>query len=216
MWPFHRRNILTKTEQPAWGQTTLLPPISEKRTYIPDVPYLLPKDGQEDQRLQFQHVVLYKAMSNHYLAPLFSAGQAMTILDVGTGTGIWPVEMATLFPQAHILGIDIALSSLPRPLPTACLFAQANILEGLPFSNQQFSYTHQRLLAAAIPAAQWPDVVRELVRVTRVGGWVELVEIGDTVQHAGPATKRLLSWMAEVGKELGFEGEVLRDRKSVV
>lgn len=185
-----------------------MPIITENRTYLQDVPYLLPKDAQEDQRLHFQHHVLYKTISNHYLAPL-SPATATAMLDVGTGTGIWAVEMATLFPGAHIIGADVRLSSLPRALPLTCFFVQANILEGLPFPDQQFNYTHQRLLAAAIPAAKWLGVIHELVRVTRTGGWIELLEIGDTIQQAGPATKRLLGWMADIGKELGFDGDIL-------
>jgi ubiquinone/menaquinone biosynthesis C-methylase UbiE len=152
---------------------------------------------------------LYKTISNHYLAPLVP-NSPNTILDVGCGTGIWPIEMSALFPQAHIIGVDVALSSLPRTVPLNCIFAQANILQGLPFPDQQFTFTHQRLLVAAIPALQWPRAVHELVRVTRVGGWVELLEIGDVIQNAGPATKRLLTWMTDISKTLGFEMEVLR------
>ncbi len=92
------------------------PPLTEQRTYLKDAPYLLPKDALEDQRLNFQHHVLYRTISNHYLAPL-TPERTATILDLGTRTGIWPMEMATLFPQAHILGVDIALRSLPHPVP---------------------------------------------------------------------------------------------------
>ena len=105
--------------------------------------------------------------------------------------------------------MDVALTSLPRPLPATCLFLQANILRGLPLPEQQFDFTHQRLLVAAIPAASWPEVVRELVRVTRPGGWIELLEIGDSIEQAGPATTRLLTWMTEISKELGFEMDIL-------
>lgn len=217
MWPFRRSKA--KVQHPAWKTTPATPPIVqhatpttlpgvEQRTYLSDVPYLLPKDAIEDQRLNYQHHVLYKTISNHYLAPLTQASTS-TILDVGTGTGVWPTEMATLFPQAQIIGVDVALSSLPRSLPPSCLFAQANILNGLPFPDQQFNYTHQRLLVAAIPSARWPDVVHELVRVTRPGGWVELLEIGDTIQNAGPATRRLLGWMTDISKSLGFEMDIL-------
>lgn len=206
-WFFRRRKAAASLQE---GQRQPTAPVAtEQRIYVPDVPYLLPKDAQEDRRLNYQHHVLYRTMSNHYFAPLTQA-TITTILDVGTGTGIWPTEMAALFPHAQILGIDVALSSLPNPLPRTCLFAEANILHGLPFPDQQFSFTHQRLLVAAIPAAHWPAVVRELVRVTRPGGWIELLEIGDTIQNAGPATRRLLTWMTGISKELGFEMEVLR------
>lgn len=204
-WLFRRRKTAAPLQEEQEPFAALL---AEQRMYIPDVPYLLPKDTLEDQRLNYQHHVLYRTISNHYLAPLTQA-TTTTILDVGTGTGIWPIEMVSLFPQAHILGIDVALSSLPHPVPPNCLFAQANILHGLPFPDQQFSFTHQRLLVAAIPTIHWPAVVQELVRVTRPGGWIELLEIGDTVQNAGPATRSLLTWMTDISKELGFEMEIL-------
>lgn len=184
-------------------------PLAEHRTHIADVPYLLPKDALEDQRLNYQHHALYQTISNHYLAPL-TLPSTQTILDVGTGTGIWPVEMSTLFPYAHIIGVDVSLSSLLQPVPATCLFAHANILEGLPFPDQQFTFTHQRLMVAAIPTRHWPGVIHELVRVTRPGGWIELLEIGDTIQNAGPRTLRLLTWMTDISKELGFEMQILR------
>lgn len=181
---------------------------TEQRTYLTDAPYLLPKDTQEDQRLFYQHNVLYATLSNHYLAPI--SPTTPTMLDVGTGTGIWVTDMAALFPQAHIVGVDVALTSLPKPLPTNCLFAQANVLKGLPFPDQQFAFTHQRFLVAAIPAQNWPGVVRELVRVTRPGGWIESLEIGETIHNAGPATKKFLRWMTDISRGLGFEMSVLQ------
>ncbi|HEU5378437.1 MAG TPA: class I SAM-dependent methyltransferase, partial [Ktedonobacteraceae bacterium] len=82
----HRR----KATQTGEG-TSSTAQLTEQRSYVPDVPYLLPKDSLEDQRLNYQHHVLYRTISNHYLAPLTPA-TATTILDVGTGTGIWPIE----------------------------------------------------------------------------------------------------------------------------
>lgn len=206
-WWHRRRHKAAQPLETCEHQQPDLSPETEQRTYLADLPYLLPKDTLEDQRLNFQHRVLYRTLSNHYLAPISPATR--TILDVGTGTGVWPLEMAALFPQAHILGVDITLTSLPHILPPSCLFSQANILHGLPFPDQQFEFTHQRLLVAAIPATSWPEVVRELIRVTRSGGWIELLEVGDTIQNAGPATRKLLTWMTSISRELGFEMEIL-------
>lgn len=202
------RNAKTAPDSGTWERRPHTAQLTEQRTYIPQVPYLLPKDALEDQRLNYQHHVLYKTISNHYLAPLMPECPQI-ILDVGSGTGIWAVEMSNVFPQAQIIGVDVALTSLPRPLPTSCLFALGNVLQGLPFPDGQFTFTHQRLLVAAIPALHWPRAVHELVRVTRPGGWIELLEIGDTIQNAGPATKRLLSWMTGISSVLGFEMDIL-------
>jgi SAM-dependent methyltransferase len=204
--PFLRwRSRRTKTSTPPqpWTATPAASLTIEQRTYLDDAPYLLPKDAQEDERLRFQHYALYHTFGNHYLAPL--SPETRTILDVGCGTGIWAMDMAQQFPQAHIIGVDIALTSLPRVLPETCLFAHADILQGLPFPSHQFDFTHQRLLVLAIPALRWPDVVQELVRVTRPQGWIELLEVGTTVHQAGPATERLLGWVREISQALGID-----------
>ena len=49
------------------------------------VPYLLPKDLEEGNRLDFQHFILRYALQGNYATPLRSPS---SILDVGTGTGI--------------------------------------------------------------------------------------------------------------------------------
>ncbi|GHO60384.1 class I SAM-dependent methyltransferase [Ktedonobacter robiniae] len=177
--------------------------ILDDRERLSDAPYLLPKDAQEQNRLNFQHRCLYSAIGNHYLVPL--PPDVTTILDVGTGTGIWPVEMANLFPQAHIVGVDLSAASLEYTSSSSYTFCLADVLKGLPFPHQQFDYVHQRLLVAALPATHWPSVIQELVRVTRPGGWIELLEIGVTIQRAGPETAHLLTWMGERSRERGFD-----------
>lgn len=207
-WFFRRpRKVERQLEAPTRQQPTT-PPEPEPRSYLEHAPYLLPKDAQEDQRLNFQHYALHHAFGNHYLAPL--SPETKTMLDVGSGTGIWAFDMAQQFPQAHILGVDIAFTSLPHILPDTCLFCQADILHGLPFPSHQFDYTHQRLLVFAIPAPRWPEVVRELVRVTRPQGWIELLEAGTTVQNGGPATERLLAWLRETSQTFGIELSLVR------
>ncbi len=47
--------------------------------------------------------------------------------------------------------------------------------------------------------------VGELGRVTRPGGWVELLEGGDVFLNAGPATQRFFAWWRETSRVRGFE-----------
>lgn len=53
-----------------------------------------------------------------------------------------------------------------------------DVLAGLPFPDGSFDFVHQRQLCAAIPADCWQRLIDEAVRVTKPGGWVELVEAG--------------------------------------
>jgi hypothetical protein len=61
-----------------------------------------------------------------------------------------------------------------------------------------------RLLFTAIPSDRWPLVVRELARVTRRGGWVELVET--TGLHAGgPYVELLMEWIRQLSAHRGVD-----------
>lgn len=153
--------------------------VAQREARGEDVPYMLPTNLNEVNRLDFQHYMLRYAMQGNYAAPITAPHG---ILDAACGTGRWAIEMATIFPNANVVGLDIA----PPPIETASAerrpdnfaFIQGNLLERLPFADNTFDYAHQRLLIAALPSDQWVPVARELLRVTRPGGWVELVEGG--------------------------------------
>lgn len=172
------------------------------------VPYTLPRDTEEINRLDFQHYMLRYAFQGLYAAPI---GQPVSILDVGTGTGRWAVEMAQLFPRARVIGLDVNPSPADQHAdqgidvrPPNYSFVAANVLEGLPFAADSFDFTHQRLLFAAIPADRWPFVVGELARVTRPGGWVELVEMS-SVADGGPNIEMLADWLRRLTARRGID-----------
>ena len=198
-----------KRHQPiTWERAQPTTRTIEGRRHRVDTPYLLPQDGQEISRLDFQHYALRAALGNDYTASLESAA-IKTIIDVGCGTGRWARERAEEFPQAQVTGIDIE-SHLPDiALPPNFQFFQANILTGIPFPDASFDFTHQRLLVGAIPALQWPMVLQELARVTRPRGWVEVLESGMIYHNAGPATKQFQSWWLTGEKSLGFNLSLL-------
>lgn len=163
------------------------------------VPYALPRDLQEINRLDYQHYLFRYALRGNVVAPV---GQPRAILDVGCGTGIWAREVATQFPEANVIGIDVmqppADDAANRQAaldlrPPNYAFVPGNILEGLPFADASFDFVHMRLLFVAIPADRWQSVVNELVRVTRPGGWVELVESGPALQPS-PAMDVVATW----------------------
>src|SRR5690348_17471363 len=74
------------------------------RLFLRGVPYVLPKDMGEVNRLDFQHYMMRAALHGNYAAPI-SAPES--ILDVGCGTGRWATEMAQLFPAARVVGVDV-------------------------------------------------------------------------------------------------------------
>lgn len=179
------------------------------RRYLNDVSYFLPKDTTEISRLDFQHYLLRYALQGNYAAPI---GHPKSILDVGCGTGRWAMEMARQFPEANVIGIDLLpppseeqaqQNAMTDPRPENYVYMQGNALDGLPFPDGTFDFVHQRLLVAGIPLARWPGEVRDLVRVTRPGGWVELVE---AIPASGsPAMNQLREWLVGVGLPRGVD-----------
>lgn len=182
-----------------------IPPRAGRR-FLNNTAYLLPKDMSEVNRLDFQHYLLRQALNGNYLAPIESPGY---ILDVGTGTGRWAKEMAQMFPRSYVIGLDLEQAHATGPIPRNYQFVAANVLERLPLANNTFHFVHQRLLVSAIPALLWPHVIHELVRVTKPGGWVELVEPGAHLVNAGPAMSRIFAWGMEVALDKGIDGCII-------
>jgi ubiquinone/menaquinone biosynthesis C-methylase UbiE len=224
-WPWSRRTTSTSFERvtvrdhpTARGFAWL-----GGRRRLAAVPYLLPADDREINRLNFQHYLLRYALQGNYSAPLTTMpqGYPASVLDVGCGTGRWSFEIAAQFPAANIVGVDLSpiLEEAPSATerrPENFSFVQANVLQGLPFADATFEYVYQRLLFLGIPALLWPGVARELVRVARPGGWVEMVE-GGVTEGEGPAMATLSEWAANLSAQRGIDlrqgariGEFLR------
>jgi SAM-dependent methyltransferase len=164
------------------------------------VPYLFPRHAAEVDRLDVQHYALREALGANYLAPIESPG---TVLDAGSGTGQWSFEVAERFPDALVVGVDLVPSKPARP--PNYRWVRANLLSGLPFRDESFDFVYQRLLVVGVPLAQWPQVTADLVRATRPGGWVELVEPATRVQDVGPATDRFRTLAMGMAGAVGLD-----------
>jgi ubiquinone/menaquinone biosynthesis C-methylase UbiE len=100
------------------------------------------------------------------------------ILDAGCGTGEGASRLAELFPSASVLGVDIVDHHLAlarsryAKLAPRLRFEHQSIFE-LQVEDRSFDLTVCRHVIHAIP---YPDrVVRELVRVTRPGGYLHII-----------------------------------------
>jgi ubiquinone/menaquinone biosynthesis C-methylase UbiE len=153
------------------------------RRVLTNTPYILPKDKAEGDRLDLQHHLLKVVVGKNYRAPI---RQPRAILDVACGTGIWAREMAQQFKRAQVIGFDIDRTPLEAALarlgpsgqfPANFKFMEADALQRFPFEDEQFDFTHARFISPFVPIARWPHVVAEMVRVTKRGGYVELVDL---------------------------------------
>lgn len=134
--------------------------------------YLLPNDEAEQNRLDLLHHIFKMVLHGElYTAPLESSNM-QRVLDVGTGTGIWALELADQFPSATIVGTDISPIQ-PEWVPPNCHF-YVDDAETAWIHNEPFDFIHGRALCGGI--ANWPEFYSEAYRNLKPGGWMEMQE----------------------------------------
>ncbi|RKP09141.1 S-adenosyl-L-methionine-dependent methyltransferase [Thamnocephalis sphaerospora] len=139
---------------------------------LDQVPYKINDYDREIDRQHLDHYLLRLGLSGNRFAPV---PQPKRVLDIGTGSGIWMLEMAAEYPECNFVGVDVAL--LQRYVTAVnCDFRLMNVLDGLRFADNQFDLVFQRLLISSIPTSQWPTHLSECARICQPGGWVEMIE----------------------------------------
>lgn len=132
-------------------------------------------DEKEMDRNDLQHHKYTLLLSDRlYVAPIpderFAGGDSR-ILDLGTGTGIWAIDMADKFPNAEVLGVDIAPTQ-PAFVPPNCLFEIDDVEEDWPYREAHFDFVHGRDLMTAV--RDWPRLLNQAYTHLKPGGWIQL------------------------------------------
>lgn len=68
-----------------------------------------------------------------------------SILDIGTGTGIWAKQVAREFPYADVIGTDLSLIQPTETMPGNCSFVREDSEEEWVF-DKYFDFIHWRLM----------------------------------------------------------------------
>ncbi|KAG9599070.1 hypothetical protein KCU77_g394, partial [Aureobasidium melanogenum] len=123
--------------------------------------YGLTRDQVESKRLNAQHNI-WKTNIGYLLHPRIQSDLAEDprIGDMGTGTGVWIVdlasEMAVNGKAARYEGLDISPSQFPSSPPDEIFFSTLNLLEPVPVHMQAtFDVIHLRLLILGLPRNTW-------------------------------------------------------------
>ncbi|KAE8150574.1 S-adenosyl-L-methionine-dependent methyltransferase [Aspergillus avenaceus] len=135
----------------------------------------MPNDEEEQDRLAFMHH-LFKLMLGGELfrAPIGQGQQPERILDVGTGTGVWALEMAEDFPNSEIVGTDLSPIQ-PNWAPPNCTFMIDDAESDWAFSKDEaFDYIHARVMGGGI--GDWQRFLEQTYEHVKPGGWVEMQE----------------------------------------
>jgi ubiquinone/menaquinone biosynthesis C-methylase UbiE len=150
---------------------------NSENTYIID-----PESSAEMARLIDQSRCMNEAMGSLFPDNVDLTG-VHTALDVACGPGEWVQEVAPLYPHIEIIGIDISMLMIKYATQRARIQKLANasfqimdVRSPLTFPDGAFDLVNARFMAAFLPRNEWPQVIKEFVRLTRAGGTIVLTE----------------------------------------
>nr|CAG8584233.1 3688_t:CDS:2 [Entrophospora candida] len=164
---------------------------------------ILPADDDEIARTNTIHFLHKKYMDDtNFSAPItkqLEKGDGFNVLDVGCGSGAWTLDMATTYPNANFLAVDI-IQTFPNEIrPNNVNFLLGNIITGLNIESNSFDYVFMRYMKSSIPINDWSKAICEMIRVAKPNGWLELIEMDDSFTDGSP---ECLELMDKVDKKL--------------
>lgn len=130
---------------------------------------MMPNDEEEQDRMDITHHIWLMLLGGElYNAPIGSNPQ--NILDLGTGTGIWAMDMAEKFPNAHVIGNDVSPIQ-PNWVAPNIEFIVDDFEREWPFEPNHFDFIHARCLAGCV--AEWPAFISRIFDHVKPGGYFE-------------------------------------------
>ncbi|KAJ5266538.1 hypothetical protein N7478_009346 [Penicillium angulare] len=138
--------------------------------------YWAPADEQQFESLEAGHAVA-GVMDGERPNPLFQAPiskSAKNILDIGTGNGLWAIDVADILPEATIRGVDL----FPPPVswvPPKCILEVDDVLRAWTWS-EQFDFIHMRFMLGSFNEGEWDKLYKKCYNNLQPGGWIEQLE----------------------------------------
>ncbi|KAI8958607.1 S-adenosyl-L-methionine-dependent methyltransferase [Daldinia sp. FL1419] len=134
--------------------------------------YNFPNDDVEQEREDMKHAMVKLLCQRLHFAPIGDTPHE--ILDVGTGTGIWAIEMGDAYPSANVLGVDLSPIQ-PQWVPPNVRFMVDDVESEWLHPLNHFDYIHSRHTIMAIK--DWDQLLKTSYEHLKPGGWLELQEI---------------------------------------
>jgi len=123
--------------------------------------YYMPNDVPEIHRLNEQHYILMAARGGKlHNAPL-RRRDGLRVLDVGCGSGIWSLQMAEMYPEAMIVGMDISPIQ-PKAKPANVEWLVHDMEKDWPLPEEYFDFIHLSLVHGCV--ADWTVMMDEILR----------------------------------------------------
>lgn len=84
--------------------------------------------------------------------------------------------MASIYPNCAYECCDIVDVINKKMMPQKCKFSYGNLVKGLPYADNTFDFVQIRFFVYALTEKEWPIAIKEALRVTKVGGLLQIIE----------------------------------------
>ncbi|KAK6528557.1 hypothetical protein TWF281_009798 [Arthrobotrys megalospora] len=137
--------------------------------------YWAPNDeAQQNQEEIFHLVYTLRLNGDLFLAPINVDSDApLEILDLGTGSGNWCIDIAHQYPKAKIIGNDLSPIQ-PLYVPPNVQFEVDDFNDEWVYPANHFDFIHGRALYGSV--SNWDRLLRKVSHALKPGGWWESVE----------------------------------------
>jgi SAM-dependent methyltransferase len=174
-----------------------------------DGQYILPNDDAEKNRLDMLHHIYRLVIGGQlYRAPL---NQPQRVLDLGTGTGKWAIEMADDHPQAIVQGTDLSPIQDEWVPPNCKFYVDDYESEWTYPPSEHFDYIHGRALCGSI--GNFPYLFSQVLQNLKPGGWFEMQEYHCQVYSDDDSLDKavwLKDWVEQMNEASKQFGKVLK------
>ncbi|KAM0210058.1 hypothetical protein ACHAQI_006174 [Fusarium lateritium] len=163
--------------------------------------YWCPIDDTQQEAMDIKYILT----SPHFLGLLTKTIDKAAV-DIGTGTGIWAIEFADMFPNASVVGTDLAPIQ-PSWIPPNLEFQIDDCTQEWSFDAASLDYVHMRWLVGSI--VDWTVLFKQAYKSLKPGGYAESYEPGSRVEsddgtvRDGSALSQWEKFFVEGGRKLG-------------
>ncbi|GBC03033.1 hypothetical protein RclHR1_04950005 [Rhizophagus clarus] len=156
-----------------------------------------PSSDSDIDFLHQHHFIVKSIWSSNYSSPITNvliSGDGK-ILDALCYAGTFLLELSNEYQSAEFVGIDKTRLFPSEIKPNNVTFHDADLLDGIPLEGDYFDFSHFNIIEPIYTLDNWEFLIKELLRVTKPGGYVEIQGFDFLEENLGPKFTHFMGYL---------------------